>query len=181
MIYCNYDFHFKKVKQKNRIISIPILKNTCINCKHKEECNITKMKPIRQNNELLLESFYQLKDYIEECILEYKRVEYEIENGVYSETYTHKVMVLDDVPNKKESVTYKTDPYGVTDQYTVYEYLIKYPQDRYVKKLVGIHKVKEVSDVLYGLNIKELESDLEYINQEISRLNEKNKITKRSF
>ena len=56
----------------------------------------------------------------------------------------------------------------------------EYPEEADNRKLVGVHKVEEVDDVCYGLNIQELESDLEYINEELSRLNINNRIVERS-
>ena len=175
MIYCEYNFHFEKIRQNNRILSVPILKNTCINCKFKEECHIPKFNSIKKNNEFLIDNLLQLKEYIEECIIEYNRLDSEIKDGKYQDAYTFDLIMLDDVPNKDESIVHKADEYGVLNQYTVNEYLELYPQDIHKKKLVGIHKVKTVSDIVVGLNKQELEEDLKWVNEELRILNQANK------
>ena len=99
----------------------------------------------------------------------------EIKDGKYQDAYTFDLVMLDDVSNKDESIVHKADEYGVLNQYTVNEYLELYPQDIHKKKLVGIHKVKTVSDIVVGLNKQELEEDLKWVNEELIILNQANK------
>lgn len=176
MIYCEYNKYFAKIRQENRVVSIPILKNTCIHCKYNNECHMTKLHNTRKNNEFLITNFLELRDYIKECLNEYGRIEKDIEAGLYDESYTYRFIKLNEVPNKAEAVIHKTDECGEVDQCTVEEYLTLYPNESTKKRLVGIHKVKEVSDVCYGLNKVELEKDLEYINNQLKYYNKNNKI-----
>ena len=174
MIYCEYNNVFEKIRDGNRIKSVPILKHTCINCDYKHFCPITKTNVKRNNNEYLIKNLLVLKDKIKEDIKEYYRIQQEIDDGLYSDSYKFDLIRLDEVRNKENSVVYEVDDDGLTVEYTVKEYLNKYPHHHNKKKLVGYKKVEKVSDVVYGLNIRELENDLEYVNEELRVLNKKN-------
>lgn len=176
MIECNYNKYFKRIKSDNRILSVPILKDTCINCKHKDECKLHRFNNPKKNNEVLVQNLLQIKDYILESIREFKSIKKDIDDGLYENTYTFKVIQLKDAPLK--GVVYRTEEFGHTIEYSVEEYLENFPEEGDKRKLVGVHKVEEPSDVCYGLNIRELETDLEYINNELRRLNENNKIVR---
>ena len=178
MIECNYNRYFQKIRSNNRVYSVPVLKNTCINCKNKKECNLHRFTNPRRNNEILIRNLLELKDYIKESLFIARNIQKDIDNGLYSDSYTFKVVKLSDAPLK--GVIYKNEDVGYTVEYTVEEYLEEYPEEADNRKLVGVHKVEEVDDVCYGLNIQELESDLEYINEELSRLNINNRIVERS-
>ena len=178
MIECNYNKYFKKVRSNNRVYSVPVLKDTCINCKNKKECGLHRFSNPRKNNEILIQNLLGLKDYIKESLFIARNIQKDIDKGLYSDSYTFKLVKLGDAPLK--GVVYKNEGLGYTVEYTVEEYLEQYPEEADDKKLVGVHKVEEVEDVCYGLNIQELESDLEYINQELSRLNVNNRIVERS-
>lgn len=172
MIYCEYDKHFMKIKEGNRIKSIPVLKNTCIECKYKMECSINKSNNPRRNNEIIIQNLLLLKDNIKDEIKEYYRIKDDIGKGLYSDSYVFDLKRLDEV--SFDSVVYEKDEDNLLIEYTVKEYLEKYPHHIHKTKLVGYKKVEKVSDVIYGLNIVELESDLEYVNEQLRYYNRKN-------
>lgn len=174
MIYCEYNKVFEKIRDKDRIKSVPVLKNTCLNCNYKSFCPITKTNNHRNNNEYLVKNLLFLKDNIKENIREYYRIDNDIKNGLYKDSYKFDLIKLGEVEDKLNSVVYDSTSEGLLIEYSVEEFLNKQPHLVDKKKLVGYKKVTEVSDVVYGLDIRELEEDLDYVNEELRRLNKDN-------
>lgn len=131
----------------------------------------------KKNNELIIQNLLEVKDFITESLKEARNIQKDIDDGGYEEAYSFRFMKLDEAP--EDSVIIEVEGFGNPIQYSYDEYLAKYPHMLTRKKLVGIPNIKSSEDVCYGLNIKELESDLEYINEELRRYNANNKMIQR--
>lgn len=175
MIYCDYDEHFQKIRTNNRIISIPIFKNTCVNCEFKKECGLHKFNNPRKNNELIIDNLLDVKYFLKESKKEAIQIQKDIDDGYYSDTYSYKLMSLNEAP--LDGVVFEVKGFDTT-MYSVDEYLKLYPNDIDKRKLVGVKGIDKPSDVCVGLDIEELESDLEYIDDELRKYNVKNKVIK---
>lgn len=166
MMECNYNIHFRKHRKGNRIISVPILKNTCSECDYKYECRISIFNTnIRQDelDESLRNDLVQYRNYLREGITQYKTIENDIKNGKYDGKYVCELTKLSEAPLSSMII-------DDGEKITVEEYLKRHPTHKHRNRILGMKKVEKVSDVVYGLNLNELLEDLEYVEEALKEL-----------
>ena len=166
LMECAYNIYFRNHRKGNRIISVPILKNTCSKCEDRENCRISRFnKNIKQDDldRELRGDLIQYRDYLKDSIKQYKDIERDILNGKYENRYLCELMRLSEAPLSAMVM-------DGTDKITVKEYLERHPNDKDRMRILGVRKVEKVSDVAYNLNLNELIEDLEYVEDELRKL-----------
>lgn len=163
---CAYNIYFRNHRKGNRIISVPILKNTCSCCENKDNCRVSRFnKNIIQDDldKELRHDLIQYYRYLEESINQYKNIERDIQKGKYDDKYICKLTKLSEAPLSAMVM-------DGTEKISVEEYLQRHPDHKNRMRVLGMRKVEKVSDVVYGLNIDELLEDLEYTKRELNKL-----------
>lgn len=163
---CAYNIYFRNHRKGNRIISVPILKNTCSKCEDRENCRISRFnKNIKQDDldRELRQDLIQYYKYLKESIDQYKDIESDIKKGKYKDKYICELTKLSEAPLSAMVM-------DETDKITVEEYLQRHPDHKDKMRILGMRKIEKVSDVAYGLNIEELKEDLEYVKRELDKL-----------
>lgn len=163
---CSYNIYFRNHRKGHRIISVPIMKNTCSCCDDKYTCRLSRFNKNIQQDELdkeLRHDLIQYYKYLEESIKQYKDIERDISKGKYANKYVCELTKLSEAPLSAMVM-------DNTEKITVEEYLKRHPDHKDRMRVLGIRKVENVSDVQYGLNIDELMEDLEYTKRELNKL-----------
>lgn len=163
---CNYNIYFRKHRKGNRIISVPILKNTCSECDYKYDCKISIFNKRIREDELdksLRKDLVQYRNYLKEGIGQYKSIENDIRNGKYDDKYVCELTKLSEAPDSAMIM-------DGTEKVTVKEYLERHPTHKHRNRILGMKRVEKVSDVVYGLNLNEMLEDLEYVENELKKL-----------
>ena len=163
---CDYNIYFRNHRKGNRIISVPILKNTCSKCENRENCRISKYNNNINQDDLdreLRQDLIQYYKYLKESIKQYKDIESDIKKGKYKDKYICELTKLSEAPLSAMVM-------DETERITVEEYLQRYPDHINKMRILGMRKVEKVSDVAYGLNLEDLKEDLEYVKGELDKL-----------
>lgn len=163
---CAYNIYFRNHRVGHRIMSVPILKDTCSCCEDRFNCKISIYNKNVQQDELdkaLKVDLLNYKKYLEESIRQYKDIEKDIRNGKYAHKWQTELLRLSDAPDNAIVNC-------GTEKMTVKEYLEMFPSECDTKRIVGIKPIEKVSDVVYGLNINDLLEDLEYTKKELSKI-----------
>ena len=172
---CSYNIYFRNHRKGHRIISVPILKDTCSCCEDREYCKVSIFNNNIKQDDLDKELKYDLKQYeryLQKCMDLYKQIEGDILKGKYVDKYKCELLRLSDAP--PTAIIYDVNlenSYGKKcGKITVKEYLEKYPDECDKKRIVGVKKISKVSDVVYGLNKGEIEDDLKYVREALKEL-----------
>lgn len=163
---CAYNIYFKNHRKGHRIISVPILKNTCSCCENKEDCKLSIFNKKVKQDDLDRELKYDLvqyRKYLEECMDEYKNIESDIRKGKYDDKYVCELVKLSEAPLNAMVM-------DGTEKITVEKYLERHPNHINKMRVLGVRKVEKVCDVVRGLDKKEILEDLKYVKNQLNEL-----------
>lgn len=163
---CAYNIYFKNHRKGHRIISVPILKNTCSCCEQKDNCKISIFnKNVKQDdldNELR-KDLIQYYKYLHDCLNQYKSIEEDIRKGKYADKYRCELVRLSEAPLDAMVM-------NNTKKITVKQYLERHPDHINKMRILGMKKIEKVCDVVNGLNKEELLEDIEYVEEMLKQL-----------
>ena len=163
---CAYNIYFKNHRKGHRIISVPILKNTCSCCEQKDNCKISIFNKNVLQDDLdkeLKQDLIQYYRYLHDSLNQYKNIENDIRKGKYDNKYICELCKLSEAPLTAMVM-------DNAEKITVEEYLKKHPNHLNRMRVLGMRKVEKVSDVVNGLDKEELLEDIEYVEEMLKQL-----------